>query len=665
MLRVSPHVFRLLGAALVLLATAVTCRSEEGAASGAAITPQFAQALYERLLPLRESDGCRLARFDTMRSFISVGLHAPSGSEHVLQIAAGSGSGAARLAGGWAISFPAQLETDCAATLAAIEKVLAETSTPRDAPWRADRWTSVRANYSLLAASFVLLAAWTIRVLHRELKAQPPPPYAVPALFVVWLVALALRLFLSPQTFLHEYYHIAETLPGYLKGETGPVYGDTGPALFQLAAAMLRRPEDFRIIFLTNAVLASLAIPAVALLALVVTRRWPHALSAAVLLCVLPHHLRFSASEVLFVQAVTFALWSLALFALYVRTRRLEDAFCGTLALSLAMQTRPEMLFFPVALVALLLLTEPRSWRLLFDWRTLLALLALGLLLVPRFFELRQVLAAGGSRPPDAPDLQRYLNGLVLFREDAMPWVYRPLLVAGALWGLWRIPGLVVWVALVFVGYTFLCLSIFDNTPYNLRSQVLPMSFLVLIAAGSASLWTAMWGRRRRPALAIGACLLALFGVAVVVESHGFVTELQDQQLEWAFLERTVPRLPQEGTLLTAAQIGGRNLAAFPQFLLQRDGKSFELVDVRQAAAGEESWPPPGEDVLFYQGMFCYFAFPDEPSPDPMTPVCSAVHQRYVTEPLFVEELHTTGYSPLVYAPGPYRIGFLRLSASR
>jgi hypothetical protein len=246
-----------------------------------------------------------------------------------------------------------------------------------------------------------------------------------------------------------------------------------------------------------------------------------------------------------------------------------------------------------------------------------------------------------------------------------MPWVYRPLLIVGSLWGLWRTPGLVMWVVLVFVSYTFLCLSLFDNAAYNLRSQVLPMSFLVLIAAGTASLWTALWGRHRRPALAIGTGLLALLGIAVVVESHGFVTELRDQQLEWAFLERTVPKLAERATLLTAAQIGGRNLDAFPQFLLQRDGKSFRMVDVRQAAAGEESWPPPGEDLLFYQGMFCYFAFPDEPSPVPMTPVCRAVHERYVTEPLFVTDLNTTGYSPLVYAPGPYRIGFFRLASAR
>jgi hypothetical protein len=63
--------------------------------------------------------------------------------------------------------------------------------------------------------------------------------------------------------------------------------------------------------------------------------------------------------------------------------------------------------------------------------------------------------------------------------------------------------------------------------------------------------------------------------------------------------------------------------------------------------------------------MFCYFAFHDEPDPEPMAPVCRAVHERYALEPLIVEDLHTEGYSSLRYAQGGrgvYRIGFYRLT---
>jgi hypothetical protein len=89
------------------------------------------------------------------------------------------------------------------------------------------------------------------------------------------------------------------------------------------------------------------------------------------------------------------------------------------------------------------------------------------------------------------------------------------------------------------------------------------------------------------------------------------------------------------------------------------------MVDVRRAAAGDVAWPAPGEELLYYQGMFCYFAFEDAPSPEPMVPFCRDVNERYVMEPLFVEELHTQGYSRLRYTAPPYRIGFFRLKALR
>jgi hypothetical protein len=154
-----------------------------------------------------------------------------------------------------------------------------------------------------------------------------------------------------------------------------------------------------------------------------------------------------------------------------------------------------------------------------------------------------------------------------------------------------------------------------------------------------------------------------VLAAVVVVSSRGFVTELRDQQLEWAFLERTVPRLPDRLTLLSAVEVGGRNLDVFPEFLLQRAGKQYQMVELRRVAGGEVPWPAGGDDLLFYQGMFCYFAFDDEPSPDPMAARCRAVHEHYVAEPLFVADLDTLGYSRLRYAPGPFRIGFFRLQA--
>lgn len=625
---------------------------------GAAITPEFAQSLYDQLVILRAADGCRLVTFDTSRFRITVALQTPAGAQHAFELATARRGTAGRTAGGWALAVPPELERDCSASLAAIERVLSGTTAPR---------TPVGVTFTnadVIVATFAVLALWTVRILYREATARRPPAAAVSALVLVSGAALALRLLVSPRTFLHEYYHIAETVTGYLTGRMAGLYGNTGPALFRFVAGALDRGDDVQVIFVTNAIISSLAIPAIALLDLALMRSWARALCAAVLLGVLPLHLRFSAAEDLFVQALTFGLWALALFALYLHTRRLEDVFVAALALSLAMQTRPEMFLFPIVLVALVAVAEPRAWRVLFAWRTLIAVLVLGALLSPRVIELQRVLQERGSASPALPDLPRYVRHLVLFQREVTPVMYWILLLVGAVWSAWRAPRLLMWVMLVFVGYTLVSLSLFDNPVYNLRSQILPATFALLIAAGAASAWLELWGQRRAVAYGLGTAILALVALTVVVTSRGFVTELRDQQLEWAFLERTVPLLPDRATLVSAVEVGGHKLDGFPHFLLQRSGKTYDLVDVRNAAQGEVPWPAARDELLYYQGMFCYFAFDDEASPDPMTPACQAVHERYVVEPLLVEDLHTKGYSLLRYArdgEGPYRIGFFRL----
>ena len=653
-------------AALVALVTWVAvARADEQVSDGAPITPEFAQSLYARVGQLQTSDRCALTRFDTSRYRITIGLRAPSGAEYTYDLATVPDLiPVDRRVGDWSIASPAELARDCPATVDGIEQILAATSAPTGGWHVATGSIGLPSPYVLLAVSLALLLLGTVHVLVRQTARHRPPLAAVLALVAVWGVALGLRLWIAPHTFLHEYYHIAETVPAYLSGEVTPGYGRTGPTLFRLAGRLLGRPDDLHVIFLTNAVVSSLAVPAVALLVLQVVGGWPQALCAAVLFAVWPEHLRFSAAEDLFVQSVTFGTWALALLALYARDRRLVDVLLAALALSLAVQTRPEMIFFPAVAGAFVLCTAPRQWRLLFDWRTLLALGLLAVLLVPHLLDVQRAMHEARSPQAHFPSLRRWFATLVLLNGEQTPLAYRLLIAVGAVWAALRRPGWLLWAAAVYLGYTLFALSIFDNPPYHLRSQILPTSFALLVAAGAASLWMALWGPRRRAALAVGAGMLAVLAAWVVIAWRPFVAELRDQQLEWAFLERSVPRLPEQGTLLAAVEPGGHNLDAFPEFLLLNGDKRYALVDVRRAARGDLAWPVAGDDLLFYQGMFCYFAFDDEPPPDPMTPVCQAVHDRDVAEPLMIGDLHTQGYSALRYAQGGkgvYRIGFYRL----
>ena len=649
---------------LAVLAYAVTAAAESTVSDGAPITPEFAQALHARVGPLRATDGCRPTRFDTSRFRISVGIVAPAGAEHSLDLATKPGLiPVSRGVGDWAIAVPAPLARDCPATVAAIEQILAETAAPTGGQDVGSGTPQPASHYLLLAATFVLVLLGTVYVLSREVWAGAAPAAAVVALVLLWALALGLRLWLSPRTFLHEYYHIAETVPAYLSGEMAPGYGRTGPALFRLVGLALGRHEDVSIIFLTNAVVSSLAVPAAAMVVLAMVRSWPQALCAALMLAVLPHHLRFSASEDLFVQAITLSLWSLALFASYQRTRRLGDALLGTLAASLAMQARPEMILFPAVVVGFLFCLQPRGWRILIGWRTLVAGAVFAVLLVPHALDIMASRRAGRAPGLHLPTVGRYIDTLVLFDPRITPTTYLLMLIVGGVWAAIRRPGWLLWTVAVYLGFTVFALSIFDNPQFNLREQILPTSYLVLLGAGAVPVWMSVWRRHHHMAARLGIALLAVSAVGVVARWHDFVGELKDQQLEWAFLERHVSGLPAQGTLITAVDTGGHNLDAFPEFLLTGSGRRYALVDVRRASEGAVGWPEPTGDLLFYQGMFCYFAFDDEPAPEPMTPACRAVHERYHAQPILVEDLHTEGYSTLRYTQGGvYRIGFYRLT---
>jgi hypothetical protein len=325
------------------------------------------------------------------------------------------------------------------------------------------------------------------------------------------------------------------------------------------------------------------------------------------------------------------------------------------------------MILFPAVVVGFLVFVQPRAWRVLYAWPTAVAGAVFAILLVPHALEVMATMREARSPSLQAPDPSRYVAGLVLFDPRVTPTIYPLLFLAGAAWAAVRRPGWLLWSVSVYVGFTMFSHVLFDNALYRLRSQTLPTTYAILLAAGAVSVWMGAWRRHRRLGAVLGITLLLLSAGRIVAGWRGFVGELKDQQLEWAFLERHVPELPAQATLLTAVDTGGFNLDAFPEFLLRQSGKRYALVDIRRVAAGTVPWPKPSDDLIFYQGMFCYFAVGDDPTPDPMTDPCRAVHERYAAEPLRVEDLHTEGYSPMRYAQGGrgvYRIGFYRLKPS-
>ena len=627
---------------------------------GAPIPPEFARSLFDRISPLRETDGCRLARFDTGKVKVTIGLTAPNGGEAAFDIAAAAPGESTPQAGAWQLMIAEETRRVCPETVAAIAGILGVTAAPPPVSWfDRETMTSPAVHYSLILG-FLALLAGSLYVLLRELGSRRTPVGPVIGLLALTGVAVVLRLTLSPRTFLHEYYHIAETLVSYLTGDVPSAYGKAGPALFHLIGSVLGRPADIDVIFLTSALISALAIPAIALFDFGVTGSWPRCWTVAVLLLALPQHLRFSAAEDLFVQAVTFGFWCLALTTLYLRTRRTPEALLAALAMGIAVQTRPEMIFLPLVVVGLILAIESNPLRLLRERPLRAAVLLAGCFLLPRLIELAGAAGDSGAPQPRPLTVATYLSALTILNPTTMPRLYPFTVLLGALTDGWRRPRYAVWALLVFAGFSVFSLFLFDNPPYNLRSQILPNSYLLLIAAGVGALPEVIFGAQRRRALLAAAGILVVVAGAQILTWRGFVTELRDQQLEWSFLRRSVAKLPAEGQMLAAAEIHRRELDAFPTVLLSQAGKRYRLLDVRRTAESGR-WPEPDDSLIFYQGMFCYFLFENERPPESMTAPCRAVRDRYMLEPLIVEQIDAPGYSVLSYASPPYEIGFFRL----
>ena len=96
-----------------------------GVSDGAAITPAFAQSLYDRLTTVRGADGCRLIRLDTTRFRITVELETSTGTRHAVEVAT-----APNAAGGWALAASADVQRDCGAMLAALQHALGDIGAP-------------------------------------------------------------------------------------------------------------------------------------------------------------------------------------------------------------------------------------------------------------------------------------------------------------------------------------------------------------------------------------------------------------------------------------------------------------------------------------------------------------------------------------------------------
>ena len=502
-----------------------------------------------------------------------------------------------------------------------------------------------------LVACFVVALVEAARMLRAKCRSAP-------ARFGPWLLAVtalgfAVRFAWSPRTFLHEYFHIVETLDNLHARGLSPD-GDSGPALYRVVNDLLGGEE--RAMFRTNLACSTLAVPALAALDLSLYGRPRKALLSAALLALLPLDVRFAASETTSVPSVLFSLLAYALTAWHLEARTTASLAAAVASICLGANSRPGMLVLPLFVLALALAVDHRGVAaLLRERRSLLGLAGLALGLLPAAHaSLSRQQGSAWSGPPSPS----YVLSHELFLDAAT--TPRPLvamLAAGALWGLVRAPRPTLWALATSQGLVVVYWSFFGSTPFIQRAQLPVMPLLLLVASGAAELVVGL-----APRVSVAPHLLAgALAAAGLFARRGFVRELFDQQLEWAFLrDETAALRGRARQLWAVTRVGGRNIDAFPTFLLARHGVAAQTLDL-DAALEQGQWPAPAPGTFFYQGMYCYFGFGGEPPPPGMTPRCRELRRRYALRPLRVRTLHARGYSGLAYAPGPYEVGFFEV----
>lgn len=513
----------------------------------------------------------------------------------------------------------------------------------------------------ILYADLVLLAVLgAVR-----LAAWKNPRRIIPDLpggLALFLLALLLRVFLSPHAVVHENAHGYEYLRSAFSLEGYFYHGSGYYAFFHLLTAVLgRRPE---VIFCANAFLgAGSALLLVSLGRRLLDSREAAWFAAALYAC-WPVALRVGGSESMFPLAIFCGLlaWRAWLSA-WDRGGLLRFLLAAGLC-AFAVQVRPVMLLWP----AVLLLSLPlcRGWT-----RRLKAPgpwigLAVFCGLVSVWFLFRVGVAAAEGIPGFVQLAPRaFLSALVsksnlLWRFEWTPSLTWLLSAAGMVFLLLRLRRAAPALLLGYLAMAFLVIGI-GQEPSALRLQNPLQPFVVLWAGlGAAGIADRLDPRWRRGALALLGALLA----AACLARAPLVAQAYNPQIEYAFLKRTVPALEENCAVITADRyMAGRILCSeYPLWWarapVEELGRHLQHPDI---LAG---WPC----RLFYRGITCHQFTREELDHAPRDGIrsdCRRIEEHYDLEPLAEERFSSRPYPDFHVPAKSVSIGFYRLIPKR
>jgi hypothetical protein len=514
----------------------------------------------------------------------------------------------------------------------------------------------------VLAAAVAALL--TDRTAFARAAGGPLPALELAALTALLAIAVAARELLGPMTFLHENAHGVFRLEQFagLVAERRPMAGQT--ALQQLAAALT--PPTIASVPHVTAALAALSAPLTALTARALGLRAPAALSAGLLLALLPLHIRISASEDAFPVAATFLTAATLAAAVAARARAPRWLIASLLFVALAGHFRPAMYAaaLPLALAVPLCGGLPALRHALRAPATWLAPVAF---LIAAADDIAAILTALGGPTPltagwwSAPSLRSW----PLLDPAATPLWLPALAASGLALGLAapRTRGAALWLATLLTALTFVYTS--DNGwPAAIRYSVAYAFILPLAAALALDAALA-----RRPALRLALpALVAALAATSLASRAPFVTHRYAQQRELDFqIAQVLPHLlsAPPGAIITPwPHLDGMQGTLLTTPLREA---GYRIVD--PTAAAPLLTAPATAPLYWYRGLAC-FARPirDSAVTTVTAPACDAIEAQGPWEPVAELALppdSDADWITLGDAVHPVHIGLYRRPAPR
>ncbi len=384
------------------------------------------------------------------------------------------------------------------------------------------------------------------------------------------------------------------------------------------------------------------------------------ALLAALLVTLLPLHVRFSQSEVAFIPSIALSSYTFVLVHTALKDRskwvRLAALAFLPLVASAMFVARPlNQIFLPLLLWTALYLSRraaPLSRRLIVSGLvTVVGILTFVYVTVPLY---RGQIVEGAS-------ISTVVNGLVTFLSPAKntllyPWITPPGVMLLALGGAWtsthrrgperdRAVFLMGWLLLFFVAHAYVVpRAIAMQARYHLH---LVVPFVMLAAMAMAKLYT-----RRRAIF----WLTFVYVLSIPLLHRGFIEDVAfDDMREYAFVRSAAHDVPVGCTVMEYTGAGDfdadvrfdragevledgaeRRLYAAVPIGAAVPGGGSELT-----AAARDLLAEPPECLYYYEGLFCYGRKePGEPIAGACAEMHRAAHLEEVTRTRFEHRLY-------------------------